>query len=159
MVEALRRRTGHVFSRGIVTLRELWEIGSPDAMMVNVTPDFEASLWESLGIELYAIGGLAVLWGLWAQARELASHESPGSGEGWLRQGQVVSARTGPAGSFAHHAVHAITRLAADVTEEDAKRAFAIFDLFSRSSSPSLASNTATTRTLPSSMPTSSSLL
>jgi len=132
MVEALHRRTDHVFSRGVITLGELWEIGNPDAMMFNVTPDFEASLWENLGIELYAIGSLAVHLGLWAQARELASHESPSSGEGWLRQGQVVSARTaGPAESFAHLVLYLIGRLDSAVTGADAKRAFVIFDLFS----------------------------
>jgi hypothetical protein len=132
MVEALRRRTDHVFSRGVITLGELWEIGNPDAMMFNVTPDFEASLWENLGIELFAIGALAVHWDLWAQARELASHESPTSGEGWLRQGQVVSARTaGPTDSFPHLVVREIGRLDTNVTGEEARRAFAIFDLFS----------------------------
>jgi hypothetical protein len=132
MVEALRRRVDHVFSRGAVTLAELWEIGNRDAMLFNVTPDFEATLWESIGILLYAVGALAVHWELWPQVREISQHESPSSGEGWLRQGQVVSARTAdPTDSFSALVIQWVTRLASGIGEDEARQAFARFDLLS----------------------------
>ena len=69
-------------------------------MYPNKTPDFEASLWEGITTELYALGALALRLGRYAEMRAIVvgrgrSRGSEDREEGsWLRQGQTASARS-----------------------------------------------------------------
>lgn len=95
MAIALQEHDGDLFNAGIKSLVEIWKQGKYEALYPVRPPEFEASLWERLGISLYALGGLAVAGQRWAEVREL-TRQSPTGGSGeksWLRQGQVVSAR------------------------------------------------------------------
>jgi hypothetical protein len=96
MAVALKQHDISLFSAGIESLEKIWSAGEYEALYPVRTPDFEASLWENLGVDLYALGGLAVSGERWQEVRELVT-PSPTGGSGeksWLRQSQVVSARS-----------------------------------------------------------------
>lgn len=94
MAEALRRDEADLLAGGVSALIKIWELGEREAMYPTVTPDFEASLWETILLTLYALGGLAVANGQWAAARELTRQSPPSTKrDSWLRHGQVASAR------------------------------------------------------------------
>jgi len=83
-----------LFTAGIEAARQIWDIGDRAAMYRSRTPDFEASLWEGLAIELYALGGIAVRHERWAQLRTLTLQYPATTGKNtWLREGQVASSR------------------------------------------------------------------
>ena len=71
MAGALRAHSASLVSEGISGLAQIWTVGDSDAMYPTRTPDFEASLWEITATELYALGGLAMIWERWSEAREL----------------------------------------------------------------------------------------
>jgi hypothetical protein len=96
MAVALRQHDLPLFVKGIESLKTIWSTGQYEALYPVRPPDFEASLWENLGINLYALGALAVVEERWLELRELVK-PSPTGGSGeksWLRQSQVVSARS-----------------------------------------------------------------
>lgn len=94
----LRALDGHdrgLLTGGIDSFNAIWALGDPKVMYSIKTPAFEASLWERLAVELYALAGFAVLRELWGEMRALVlvrPDESP-SDVSWLRQGQVASSR------------------------------------------------------------------
>lgn len=95
LARAIRDHDSGLFSEGIAAVREFWEMGDRTAMYPLRTPDFEASLWEVLTVELYALGGLGVCEGRWAEVREITLQSPPScKGGSWLRQGQVASSRS-----------------------------------------------------------------
>jgi hypothetical protein len=96
MALALKHHDSALFAKGVEALTRIWSTGDYKALYPLRTPDFEASLWENLGINLYALGALAVTRERWPEVRELAT-PSPTGGSGeksWLRQSQVASARS-----------------------------------------------------------------
>lgn len=95
MGRAVRDHDPARFNAGISAFAKIWRLGNPKAMYPIRTPDFEASLWERIVIELYALGALALLHERYAEARELATHDPDPAGhrESWLRQGQVAGSR------------------------------------------------------------------
>jgi hypothetical protein len=94
VARALRDRDRQRFEQGAQALADIWDLGDPKAMWTIRPPDFEASLWESLTIGLYALGGLAVRLERWQELRELATRKTTASGkDSWLRQGQAAVSR------------------------------------------------------------------
>lgn len=99
LAESLLRADAPLFSRGVSRLLAIYRLGDFSADLRTRTPDFEASLWESIAIELFALGGLAVAREMWPQVRELTLQvPNPDSAaaydRSWLRHGQVASARS-----------------------------------------------------------------
>jgi hypothetical protein len=132
---ALHEHNAELFSEAIASLREIWKVGNPRAMYPTTTPAFEASLWELIAAELYALGGLAVSLERWAAVHELSA-EKPDPDtlrESWLRQGQVASARaaTVPDDTMLEIATRPLSRLEPSLSEPDARAALSRFDLLS----------------------------
>ena len=95
VAQALRRHDAPLFERGLEAFADCWRLGSPDAMYPLRTPDFEASLWESVVLQLYALGAVAVEEERWEATRQLTQRNPSDSlRETWLRHGQVASARS-----------------------------------------------------------------
>ena len=97
LAKALVEHDDALFERGIQSLASIWALGDSNAMLPNRTPAREASLWETITVELYALGAIALRHERWAQLREIAlQHPDPAYGHdrSWLRQGQVASARS-----------------------------------------------------------------
>lgn len=95
MAVALSQHDSSLFIKGIESLERIWSTGKYEALYPIHPPDFEASLWENLGVDLYALGGLTVAGQRWQELRELVT-PSPTGGSGeksWLRQSQVASSR------------------------------------------------------------------
>jgi hypothetical protein len=83
--KAIRDHNEPLFTQGIETLEAIWRVGNPDAMLPVTTPAREASLWESITLELYALGGLLVRYERWHHLPSLVlrrpdpeSHDGPG---------------------------------------------------------------------------------
>lgn len=136
MALALDHHDTALFGKGIDALKTIWETGSYEALYPIEPPDFEASLWENLGINLYALGGLATARERWAEVRELTTQApTGGSGEkSWLRQGQVVSARSND--RYAEESILSLAKgrlqvLDSAVGEGEAIEHLARFDLLS----------------------------
>lgn len=132
---ALRDHNAQLFAEGVSSLSGIWTVGDAQAMYPTRTPDFEASLWELLAVELYALGGLAIKGERWAEIRILAREKpDPAShATSWLRQGQVASARaaTVPDETMLEIAVPRLLALDASLRRPDAQSALAQFDLVS----------------------------
>lgn len=135
MAEALHDHDTELFGEGLTSLGEIWRLGDAHAMYPTRTPDFEASLWELIATELYALGGLAVKLERWAELKELslqkpdpASHDTS-----WLRQGQVASVRaaTVPDETMLELAAPRLLALETSLAEPEALAALAQFDLVS----------------------------
>lgn len=132
----LRQHDGASFSQGIKSLVEIWKQGDFKALYPLAPPDFEASLWENLGINLYVLGGLAVANERWSEIRELTEQAPTGgsSEKSWLRQGQVVSARSSTdydRESILSLAARRLGSMEPEVSEADALQYLARFDLLS----------------------------
>jgi hypothetical protein len=101
------------------------------------TPDFEASLWERLVTEIYALGGLAVRQKRWEDMRQLStepatSPPSSPSYKSWLRQGQVASSRSAVyPDSVLALAARRLEELDANIASADALKSVCEFDLLS----------------------------
>ena len=136
MAIALQEHDSDLFNTGIKSLVEIWKQGKYEALYPVRPPEFEASLWERLGISLYALGGLAVAGQRWAEVREL-TRQSPTGGSGeksWLRQGQVVSARGNdyyPEESMLQLADRRLRGMRPAVAEAESQQSLARFDLLS----------------------------
>jgi hypothetical protein len=133
MAKALQDHDANLFSAGVQNMATIWSFGDPNAMYPIRTPDLEASLWERLGTALYALGGLAVRHERWKEMRELITQpgNSP-TGESWLRQGQVASARSAVyADSIVTLAARRLDQLAADIDRTAALTLVCQFDLLS----------------------------
>jgi hypothetical protein len=135
MGHALREHDDERFSEGIAALASIWDLGDRVAMYPTITPDREASLWESLTIGLYALGGVALGHERWAQIRELTvQRPSAADDYSWLRQGQIASdraARTGEQHSILGLAANRIRELSPGATRDESIKAAARFDLLS----------------------------
>jgi hypothetical protein len=92
---ALADHNTAMLAAGIDAFHDMWTIGDAKAMYSTTTPDFEASLWESIVTELYALGGVAVANGRWGEMRSLILQQpgDPPLDRSWLRQGQTAGAR------------------------------------------------------------------
>lgn len=136
MAIGLQHHDTALFSNGIEALVEIWKQGSYEALYPLQPPNFEASLWERLGITLYALGGLAVAGERWEEVRELTM-QSPTGGSGeksWLRQGQVVSSRANneyPEESILRLADRRLRSIRPGASEAESLRHLARFDLLS----------------------------
>jgi hypothetical protein len=133
---ALRNHDDSLFSQGVGSLVEMWTEGDFKALLPIRPPEFEASLWENLAINLYALGGLAVSGGQWPQVRELTLPAPTGgaSDKSWLRQGQVASSRANdhyPDESILRLASRRVRDLRPTVSESEALQLLARFDLLS----------------------------
>ncbi len=135
MGHALREHDDELFSKGIAALASIWDLGDRMAMYPTITPDREASLWESLTIGLYALGGLAMRHERWAQIREVTvQRPSAADDYSWLRQGQIASdraARTGEPHSILRLAANRSQELSPGATPDESLEATARFDLLS----------------------------
>lgn len=136
MAIGLRHNEAALFRQGIESLVEIWKQGDFKALYPLTPPDFEASLWENLGINLYALGGIAVAGARWAEVRELTKQAPTGgsSEKSWLRQGQVVSARSNSSydrESILGLAARRLGNMEPDMSEADAIQCLARFDLLS----------------------------
>jgi hypothetical protein len=134
MGKALREHNSPLLSEGVGSLSEIWTVGDPKAMLPLTTPDFEASLWESVVVELYALGGLAVRLQRWAEVRELAAHQPEGSTrESWLRHGQVASSRATkyPEDTVLRLAARRLSELDPSLSPDSALESLCRFDLLS----------------------------
>jgi len=115
---ALGNHDVNLFSQAIRSFEAIWKLGDRDAMLFLRTPAFEASLWEPLVVELFALGGLAVRGGRWDEFRELVLQE-PSSRGVWLRQGQVASSRDAqPEDSLLQLAARRARHLDPDASDE-----------------------------------------
>lgn len=136
MAIALGEHDAALFGNGIEALEGIWKEGGYEALYPVRPPAFEASLWERLGIDLYAVGGLTVYAERWLELRQLTT-QSPTGGpneKSWLRQGQVVSARGNehyPEESILRLAVNRMQSMKTGLSEEEAIRCLAVFDLLS----------------------------
>jgi hypothetical protein len=132
---ALHDHNTRLCSEAIRSLAEIWKVGGAAAMYPTTTPAFEASLWELIVIELYALGGLAVSLERWAAVHELALQKpDPSSHDtSWLRQGQVASARaaTVPDETVLELAAPRLSGLEPSLAEPEARAALSQFDLIS----------------------------
>jgi hypothetical protein len=134
MAVALRHQDSPLFAKGIESLERIWSTGRYEALYPVQTPDFEASLWENLGINLYALGGLTVARERWHEMRDLVT-PSPTGGSGeksWLRQSQVVGSRSNdhyPEETMLGLAKQRIQVLEPEMTEDGAIESLARFDL------------------------------
>lgn len=133
---ALQQHEAALFSNGVEALVGIWKEGNYEALYPVEPPNFEASLWEGLGVNLYALGGFTVFAERWLELRQLTT-QSPTGGpneKSWLRQGQVVSARGNehyPEESILRLAVNRMQSMKTGLSEEEAIRCLAIFDLLS----------------------------
>jgi hypothetical protein len=136
MAIALRHHDAALFRQGVEGLVEIWKEGNFKALYPLTPPDFEASLWENLGINLYVLGGLAVASERWSEIREL-TNQAPTGGSGeksWLRQGQVISARSSTdydRESILGLAAQRLGSMEPEISETDAIQYLARFDLLS----------------------------
>ena len=136
MALGLREHDEAMFRKGVDALVQIWKQGSFEALYPTTPPDFEASLWENLGINLYALGGLAVMSERWKEVRELTKQAPTGgsSEKSWLRQGQVVSARSNTdydRESILSLAARRLKSFEPDLPETEAIQCLACFDLLS----------------------------
>lgn len=136
MALGLREHDEAIFGKGVAALVEIWKEGSFEALYPTTPPDFEASLWENLGINLYALGGLAVVGERWGRVRELTKQAPTGgsSEKSWLRQGQVISARSNTdydRESILSLAARRLKSMEPEVSEAEAIQCLARFDLLS----------------------------
>jgi hypothetical protein len=133
MGHAVVRGHERLLADGIAAAIVIWDVGDRSALYRMNTSSFEASLWEGMGIELYALGGLAVQHERWAAVRSLTLQYPTTTGENtWLREGQVVSARAGqPAESLLGLAAVRLGALEPRLTEDQRLRALARFDFLS----------------------------
>jgi hypothetical protein len=122
-----------LFDGGINAATQIWDLGAREAMYSTPTPAFEASLWEGLGIELYALGGLAVRHEKWEEMRILTVQQPQTTGqETWLRQGQVASTRAAVyEQSFLGLAAARLNALDQELSENQRLEAVGRFDLLS----------------------------
>lgn len=92
----IRHNNFKLAEEGIAGLLSLYRLGDYDVGRGLDTPDFEASLWESIWIEVLALGGLVVHLRAWDYL-ELIAMQSPAADDthyvSWHRHGQVHSAR------------------------------------------------------------------
>lgn len=86
-----------------------------------------------MGVELYALGGLAVRYEKWSELRELALQQTETTGgETWLRQAQVASLRAAEyEESFLELASHRLLDIEPQINAEAARELVARFDLLS----------------------------
>lgn len=136
MALGLREHDETMFRKGVEALVEIWKEGSFEALYPTTPPDFEASLWENLGVNLYALGGLAVASQRWGEVRELTKQAPTGgsSEKSWLRQGQVISARSNTdydRESILSLAARRLKSMEPGVSEAEAIKCLAHFDLLS----------------------------
>jgi hypothetical protein len=136
MALALRDHDEAMFRKGVGAFVEIWKQGSFEALYPITPPDFEASLWENLGIDLYALGGLAVMSERWGEVRELTKQAPTGgsSEKSWLRQGQVISARSNTdydRESILSLAARRLKSMEPEVSEAEAIQCLARFDVLS----------------------------
>lgn len=136
MAIALEHHDALLYGKGIESLAEIWKNGDYEALYPVKPPDFEASLWEALGINLYALGGIAVAQERWPEIRALTLQAPTGGprDKSWLRQGQVVSSRANddyPEESILRLADRRLRKLSADISEDESLRHLARFDLLS----------------------------
>ena len=126
-------RDTELFTQGIEAAVQIWDLGDRSAMYSTRTPDFEASLWEGLAIELYALGGLAVQHECWAELRTLTRQSPKSAGQdSWLRQGQVASARAADYDeSILGLAAHRLQNFEPRLSDDESLAAVARFDLLS----------------------------
>jgi hypothetical protein len=134
MALALKHHDSPLFVTGIESLETIWSSGQYEALYPVRTPDFEASLWENLGINLYALGGLAVAGERWLELGELVTPSPTGGSaeKSWLRQSQVVSARSNdnyPDESMLALAKRRIQALEPGTVDAAAIESLALFDL------------------------------
>jgi hypothetical protein len=136
MANGLKDHDDDLFSQGIASLVAIWKNGNYEALYPTDPPVFEASLWENLGINLYALGGLAVSGERWERVRELTNQAPTGgqSENSWLRQGQVISARANneyPEDSMLRLAMRRVRAMRPDMSETEAFQFLTHFDLLS----------------------------
>jgi hypothetical protein len=135
IAKALRDHDQDLLSKGIDSLSEIWRLGDVRAMLSTTTPSFEASLWEALAFELYALGALAVLYEQWGQVRQLTRQRPDPTSlrESWLRQGQVASSRASsyPEETILFLAKPRLIEFDPDLSDDDAVAALCQFDLLS----------------------------
>jgi len=127
-------RDDQLFDAGIASALEIYRIGDFSVSLRSKPPDLEASLWESLVIELFALGGLAVAEEAWQRVRGLALQQPDPDNDyylSWLRHGQVHSSRSSldPADSLPHLAARRLGELREGFASEDALAAVCRFDL------------------------------
>jgi hypothetical protein len=128
--EALRRHDEPLFDAGLSAFSDCWKLGQPEAMYPLRTPDFEASLWESIVLQLYALGAVAVEEERWAAIRPLTQQIPSGSlRESRLRHGQVASSR---AADYPENTILSLaSRIAARLGVHRPQEMVARFDLLS----------------------------
>jgi len=127
----LARHDRQLVSDAISSMVEIWGLGDPRAMRPNRTPDREATLWENLAINLYALGALAVEEERWPELRELTLQQA-GDRDSWLRAGQVAASRSGDLDEdILTLAARRVRTLAPGTSEEEALAAVCQFDLLS----------------------------
>jgi hypothetical protein len=136
MAIAVKDHDADLFTEGVASLVEIWKEGKFEALLPTTPPEFEASLWENLGINLYALGGLAIAEERWAELRELTTQSPTGGSaeKSWLRQAQVASSRANhdyPEESVFRHAVKRLQMFDDTLTYEQAESLLARFDLIS----------------------------
>lgn len=93
----IRRDSAPVVDAAIKALVSIYQLGDYDVGMGLDTPAFEASIWESIWIEVAALGGLVVRRQAWDYLKPIAIQEpKPGDSYyvSWHRHGQVHSARS-----------------------------------------------------------------
>lgn len=133
LARALLDRDGPLFDDAIRSALRIYRIGDFRAGLALTPPAREASLWESLVIELFAVGGLAVEQRAWSSVRELTlQRPDPSSAHyvTWLRHGQVHSARGSldPHDSLPHLAARRLIELHGSLSADDALTAVCRFD-------------------------------